>query len=59
MRPSAAIAPVKTIRRECRIARIAAMKKVLSPSSDTIMTDSDAINAWTKLASITASDVTF
>jgi len=52
------MAPPNTSRRECRIARIAAMKKVLSPSSETIMTDSDATNAWRKLASITGAEVT-
>jgi len=59
MRPSAAMAPENTSKREWRIARIAAMKNVLSPSSDTMMTDSDATNAWTKLASITGADVAF
>lgn len=43
--PKAVIAPRNTVRRGCRIAIIAAMKKVLSPNSDTIMTDKDAMNA--------------
>jgi len=41
------------------MARMAAMKNVLSPSSDTMITDSDARNACTKLASITVAAVTF
>lgn len=45
---SALIAPAKTIKRGCRIAMIAAMKNVLSPNSDTIITDSDAMNACIK-----------
>lgn len=43
--PKAKIAPRNTVRRGCRIAIMAAMKKVLSPNSDTIITDIDAINA--------------
>lgn len=45
MRARAPIAPANTVRRGCRIAIIAAMKKVLSPSSDTTMTDSEATKA--------------
>ena len=41
----AAIAPPNTTSRECRIAIIAAMKKVLSPNSETMITDNDATNA--------------
>ena len=41
----AAAAPTNTVRRGCRIAIMAAIKKVLSPNSDTMMTDRDAINA--------------
>jgi len=59
MRPRAVMAPPKTSRREWRMARMAAMKNVLSPSSDTMITDSDARNACTKLASITVAAVTF
>jgi len=45
MTPRAAMAPPNTTRREWRMARIAAMKNVLSPSSETIMTDNDAMKA--------------
>ena len=38
MTPSAAMAPEKTVARACRIAIIAAMKNVLSPNSETIIT---------------------
>ncbi len=41
----AAIAPQKTVNRECLIAMIAAMNHVLSPNSDTTITDIEAINA--------------
>lgn len=41
----AAIAPQKTVNRECLIAMIAAINHVLSPNSDTIMTDIEANNA--------------
>ena len=36
--------PANTINRECCIAKMAAIKKVLSPSSDTMITLSDATN---------------
>jgi hypothetical protein len=39
------MAPEKITMRECRIAMIAAMKNVLSPSSETRMTESEAANA--------------
>jgi len=39
------IAAMKTVDREYLMAIIAAMKNVLSPSSDTIITERDAINA--------------
>lgn len=42
---SAEMAPRNTVRRECFMAMIAAMKNVLSPISETIMTDSDATKA--------------
>lgn len=45
MNPRADNAPEKTSSRELLIANIAAMKKVLSPISETIITDRDAINA--------------
>jgi hypothetical protein len=45
MSPKAVIAPRNTVRRGCRIAIMAAMKKVLSPNSDTMITDTDAMNA--------------
>jgi len=34
------------------------MKNVLSPSSETIITDNDAMKAWRKLASITGAEAT-
>jgi len=43
--PRASIAPVNTVTLGFRIARIAAMKNVLSPSSDTIITDNEARKA--------------
>lgn len=43
--PKAETAPTNTVRRGCRIAIMAAIRKVLSPNSDTMMTDIDAINA--------------
>ena len=43
--PRASIAPVNTVTLGFLIARMAAMKNVLSPSSDTIITDSEARNA--------------
>jgi len=45
MRPSANMAPLNTVTLGFLIAKIAAMKKVLSPSSDTIITDSEARKA--------------
>ena len=42
--PKAEMAPVNTRHLACCIARIAAMKNVLSPSSDTIMTQREATN---------------
>ena len=41
-----AIAAMNTIRRECLMAMMAAMKNVLSPSSETRITDKDAIKEW-------------
>lgn len=38
------------------MAIIAAMKKVLSPNSDTKITDMDAMNAWMKPRSVTNDD---
>ena len=38
MTPSAKMAPAKTVARACLIAMIAAMKNVLSPNSETIIT---------------------
>lgn len=45
IKTKAVIAPKKTVNRECLIAMIAAMNHVLSPNSDTIMTDIEANNA--------------
>lgn len=44
IRTRAEMAPKKTVSRECFIAMIAAMKKVLSPISETMITDNDATN---------------
>lgn len=44
---SADIAPANTVILGCRMAIIAAIKKVLSPNSETIITDKDATKAWT------------
>lgn len=44
----APIAPTKIVSRECRIAIIAAMKKVLSPSSETMITEIAATKPWRK-----------
>ena len=48
MRPSAPMAPVKTTNLECLIDIIAAIKNVLSPSSDTMMTDNAAMKPCKK-----------
>ena len=40
------MAPINTVVLGCLMAMIAAIKKVLSPSSETIITERDAINAW-------------
>lgn len=45
MTASAPIAPANTVSLGCLIAIIAAMKNVLSPNSETTITDSDAKNA--------------
>ena len=44
----ALIAPMKTVNLGCFIAMIAAIKKVLSPNSETTITDKEAINACKK-----------
>lgn len=44
----ALIAPMNTVNLGCFIAIIAAIKNVLSPNSDTTMTDRDAMKAWRK-----------
>ena len=41
----APMAPAKTVNLGCRMAIIAAMKKVLSPISETRITEMDAANA--------------
>ena len=48
IRARADMAPANTVRRECLIDMIADMKKVLSPSSDTTITDNVAMNACIK-----------
>lgn len=44
----ALIAPDNTVSLGCFIAMMAAIKNVLSPNSDTMMTDKDATTAWRK-----------
>jgi hypothetical protein len=48
MRASAPMAPANTVILGWRMAMMAAMKKVLSPNSDTMMTEREATNAWMK-----------
>lgn len=45
MRASADMAPANTVILECRMAIIAAMKNVLSPNSETTITERDAMKA--------------
>ena len=45
IRAKAPIAPANTVILGCRMAMMAAMKKVLSPNSETMMTDKDATKA--------------
>lgn len=47
MMASADMAPAKTVILECRMAMMAAMKNVLSPSSETIIIERDATKACT------------
>jgi hypothetical protein len=42
----AATAPLKTVILECRMASMHAINQVLSPSSETMITDSEAIRPW-------------
>lgn len=48
IKAKAVIAPVNTVNLGCFIAMIAAMKNVLSPISDTKITEIEATNACTK-----------
>jgi len=48
MAAKAAMAPAKTVSRGCLMAIMAAMKKVLSPNSETIITEKEATKAWKK-----------
>lgn len=57
IKPKAEIAPTKTVSRGCLIAIMAAMKNVLSPNSDTIITENDATNAWKKPKLATGSEL--
>lgn len=52
MKPRATTAPVKTVSLECDMAIMAVMKNDLSPISEIMITDRDAITACTKLMSI-------
>ena len=45
IKPRANIAPVNTTNLACRIDIMAAIKNVLSPSSETMMTDNEATKA--------------
>ena len=51
---NAVIAPLNTISLGCRIAMMAAMKNVLSPSSETIITDKEAMKPWANPTSLVA-----
>ena len=51
MTTRASRAPENTINRGCLMAMMAAMKKVLSPNSDTIITESEATNPCVKPSS--------
>lgn len=48
IKPSAATAPAKTVSLECVIAMMAAMKNVLSPISEIMITAREATNACMK-----------
>lgn len=54
MRTRAEIAPKNTVSRECFMAMMAAMKKVLSPISDTMITDKDAKKPWMNPVRVTS-----
>ena len=49
---SAEMAPRNTVSRECCMDMMAAMKNVLSPISETMMTEREAMKPWVKLTSI-------
>lgn len=48
IKANAKMAPANTVRRGCLMAIIAAIKNVLSPISDTRITDKAAAKAWKK-----------
>lgn len=54
MRTRAEMAPKNTVSRECFIAMMAAMKNVLSPISDTMITDKDAKKPWMNPVRVTS-----
>lgn len=54
IRAKAPIAPANTVILGCRMAMMAAMKNVLSPNSETMMTDKDATKAWINPTSLSA-----
>lgn len=56
MRAKAPMAPLNTASLGCFMAMIAAMKKVLSPNSETTITDSEATNACKNPTLLLASD---
>lgn len=51
----AEMAPVNTMALGCRMAMIAAMKNVLSPSSLTMIIDREAMKAWVNPALVSFS----
>lgn len=54
MRTRAEMAPKNTVSRECFMAMMAAMKNVLSPISDTMITDKDAKKPWMNPVRVTS-----
>ena len=56
IKPSANIAPVNTTNLECLIDMMAAIKNVLSPSSETMMTDKEATKAWMNSMLVTSQE---
>ena len=57
MTTNARMAPLNTTTLECLIAMMAAMKKVLSPNSETMMTESDATKPFVNPGSLAVAPV--